>query len=103
MNPAITAAIVAAQHQSPTLTDRLTKAGALNSVAAISVTIDTERERAELDKALRLGLVKRRADGHLFLDSRAVDERNAQLGRRLLLWIGIAACFLSSIAVLMVR
>ena len=101
MNPAITAAIIASQEQSPTLVQRLTTAGALSSHKAIAIASETAAQRAEIDKAVRDGIVKRRSDGHLFLDQKAVAERNARIGRSFLLWSAIALSFVASAAALL--
>ena len=101
MNPAITAALLAAQEHSPTLVERLEKAGAVHNDKAIAIAIATPDQQAELDQALGLGLVKRRSDGHFFLDQKAVAERNARIGRGFLLWTAIALSFVASAAALL--
>jgi hypothetical protein len=93
MNPAITAAIIAAHEQAPTLVQRLTTAGAVSSATAA--------QRAEAEQAIRSGIVRRRADGHLFVDRQAVAERNARIGRAFLLWGAIALTFLASAVALL--
>jgi hypothetical protein len=101
MNPAITAAIIAAHEQAPTLVQRLTTAGALSGATAIAVASETAAQRAEVEQALRSGIVRRRADGYLFVDRQAVAERNARIGRAILLWGAIALTFLASAVALL--
>ena len=101
MNPAITAAIIAAQEQSPTLVQRLEKAGAVHNDKAMAVAIATSAQQAELAQALRQGLVKRRSDGHFYLDQKAIRERNERIGRAFLLWTAIALSFVASGAALL--
>ena len=97
MNPAITAALIAAQQsEAPDPVARLTKAGALNSNTAIAIDPATPAEAKLIDQAIGQGLVQRRADGRLFVNSRAVEERNARLGYQMLVVTLIALSIVAS-------
>lgn len=103
MNPAITAALVAANRQSeaPTPVQRLTKVGALSSDKAIAIDPGSAAECKQLDAAMKLGLIQRRADGRYYVNQRAVDERNARIGYVVLLTLLIlASTFASAITLL---
>ena len=101
MNPAITAALAAAQ-QSAALDPvaRLTKDGAIARDKAAELEVASPAEQAQLEAALRQGLIQRRADGRLFVNVRAVDERNAQLGAQILIGALIALSIGASIVAL---
>lgn len=84
MNPALTTALIAAaQDETPDPVARLTKAGATNASAAVAIAA-SPAETKLIDQAIARGLIQRRGDGRLFVNRRAVDERNARLGYRLL-------------------
>ena len=102
MNAAVTAALLAAQQsETPTPVDRLTKAGAITHAKAIALDPATPAERKLIDDAIGQGLIQRRADGHLFVNARAVDERNARVGYQLLVAILIGLSILASVIALL--
>jgi len=101
MNPAITAALLAAQHSAaPGPVERLTKADAVRSDKAIAIDPATPAERQQIDDAIGLGLIQRRADGRLFINPKAVEERNARIGAQFLLVTLIGLSILASAAAL---
>lgn len=102
MNPAITAALLAAQQsEAPSPVDRLTSAGAVSSEKAVAIVAESPTEQKQIDEAIRLGLVQRRADGHFFLNERAVAERNARIGYQLLLGTLVGLSILASASALL--
>lgn len=102
MNPAITAAIIAAQQaETPDPVARLTKAGALNSAEAIAIDPASPAEAKLIDAAIGQGLIQRRADGRLFVNARAVEERNARMGYQFLIVTLIAVSIVASGAALL--
>ena len=76
MNPAIHAALMTAEQPQAGITARLAKVKAINMASAIEHIPANPTEQAQLDEAIGLGLVMRRADGRIFLNERAVSERN---------------------------
>ena len=102
MNPAIHAAIMAAHQAEPDIAARLRKAKAVNSENAIEHIPANATQQAQLDEAIGLGLVVRRADGRVFLNERAVSERNQGIGFGLLLGLlalgSVAASIVALIA-----
>ena len=103
MNPAITAALLAAQQsEAPSPVNRLTKANATSIDKAIAIDPATPTERKQIDEAIGQGLVQRRADGRLFVNARAVEERNMRIGYQLLIGTLIGLSILASVAALLV-
>ena len=103
MNPAITAALLAAQQsERPRPIDRLTKAGAVDSGKAIAIDPSTPAEAKLIDQAIAKGLIQRRADGRLFVNARAVEERNARIGYQLSLGLLIGLSIVASVVALVI-
>jgi len=101
MNPAITAPLLAAQQsEAPSPVDRLTKAGAVNRSKAIAIDPATPAQAKLIDQAIVEGLVQRRADGRLFVNPRAVEERNATMGYQLAMGLLIGLSILASVMAL---
>ncbi len=103
MNPAITAAIVAANAKAnaslETVIARLRKDKALRSDSAVRFEPANEAEQKFLDEAIGRGLVVRRHDGLYYINERAVSERNEGLGfAALLMLLAIASVVASVIA-----
>ena len=103
MNPAITAALLAAQQsERPSPINWLTKAGAVNSGKAIAIDSSTPAEAKLIDQAIAKGLIQRRADGRLFVNARAVEERNARIGYQLSLGLLIGLSIVASVVALVI-
>jgi len=103
MNAAITAALLAAQQsEAPSPVDRLTKAGALSSATAIAVEPANAAETKLIDQGIADGLIQRRADGHLFVNARALDERNARIGYQLGIGLLITLSIFASVLALVI-
>ena len=102
MNAAIHVAIMAAHQAEEGIAARLRKAKAINWASAIEHVPADSTQQAQLDEAIGLGLVVRRADGRVFLNERAVSERNEGIGYGLLLGLLALASVAASIAALVV-
>ena len=100
MNPAIHVALMAAQQAQDGIVARLATAKAINSASAIKPIPANATEQAQLDEAIGLGLVMRRADGRVFLNERAVSERNQGFGYGVLLGLLALGSAAASIAAL---
>ena len=100
MNPAIHIAIMAANQAEEGIAARLRKAEAINASSAIEFTPADAAEQKLLDEAIGLGLVVRRSDGRIFLNERAVSERNEGIGYGLLLGLLALGSAAASIAAL---
>ena len=100
MNPAIHVAFMAAQQAQDGIVARLATAKAINSASAIEHIAANATEQAQLDEAIGLGLVMRRADGRVFLNERAVSERNQGIGYGVLLGLLALGSAAASIAAL---
>ena len=102
MNPAITAALIAAQqHEATDPVTRLTKAGALNSATAIAIDNATAAEVKLIDQAIGKGLIQRHANGRLSVNARAVEERNKTMGHQFLIVMLIVLSILASAVALL--
>ncbi len=102
MNPAITAALIAASNQQEVeekIEGRLKKAGAVSPSSAIALDL-RGKEQKLLDQALASGTVKRTSDGRLYLNEQAVADRMEGLGFMALLILVVAASIIASVAVL---
>jgi hypothetical protein len=101
VNPAITAALIAASQQEGVqqLEGRLKKARALSAGRAIALQLEG-KEQELLDQALASGTVKRTADGRLYLDERAIHDRKEGQGFIALLILLAIASVIASVAVL---
>jgi len=102
MNPAITAALIAASTQEEVeekIEGRLKKANAVTAGSAIALELK-ERERKLLDQALATGTVKRTMDGRLYLDELAIADRKEGQGFMALLIALVALSIIASGAAL---
>ena len=98
MNPAITAALIAATHKEETeetIVARLRKDKALSSSTAMPLDLPGDK-RELLDDAVAGGSVMRTADGRYYLNERAVADRKDSQGFMALLIILIAASVIAS-------
>ncbi len=103
MNAAVTAALLAAQQSEvPTPIDRLTKAGAISSGKAIALEPANAAEAKLIDQGIAQGLIQRRADGRLFVNKRALDERNARMGYQLGIGLLITLSVFASVLTLVI-
>ena len=102
MNPAIHVAIMAASQAEEGVVERLRKAKAISSESAIACTPAKSTQQAQLDEAIGLGLVVRRADGRVFLNERAVSEHNEGIGYGVLLGLLALGSAAASVAALIV-
>lgn len=101
MNAAVHIALMAAHKANQGIVERLTAAKAVNPSSAIMHEPSDAAEQAQLDEALGLGLVLRRADGRIFLNQRAVSERNEGIGYGLLLALLALGSVAASVAALL--
>ena len=105
VNPAITAALIAASHQEEMeqkVEGRLKEARALSPGSAVALELK-DKEQALLDQALASGTVKRTADGRLYLNERAIADRTEGQGFMALLILLAVASVIASVAVLAAR
>ena len=100
MSAAVHLAIMAAHKAEKDLATRLTEATAINSASASMHSPSNAAEQAQLDEALGLGIVIRRADGRIYLNQRAVSERNEGMAYGLLLTLLALGSVAASIAAL---
>ena len=104
MNPAITAAITAAQAAESASVDsiiaKLKKEEATGSDKAVLFEAKSDNERKYLDEAIAKGLVQRRADGRVYINERAVSERYQGIGFAMLLFLLGTASVLASVLAL---
>ena len=100
MNAAIHVALMAAHKADKGIVERLTEAKAIDPSSAIMHRPSDAAEQAQLDEAL--GLVLRRADGRIFLNQRAVRERNEGIGYGLLLGLLALGSVAASVAALVI-
>jgi hypothetical protein len=102
VNPAITAALVAAANQEEVqekIEGRLKKAGAVSAARAVRLELK-DKEQALLDQALASGSVKRTDDGRLYLNERVIADRTEGQGYVVLLILLAVASVIASVAVL---
>jgi hypothetical protein len=100
VNPAITAALIAAsQEGAEKIEGRLKKAGATSSANATTLEL-TDKDRKLLDHAIAGGRVKRTADGRLYLDERAIADATEGQGFMAVLILLAVASVIASVAVL---
>ena len=104
MNAAVTAALVAAQQSGamPDVVGRLTAAGAISIDKAVAFEARTNAEAKQRDEMIGQGLVRRRGDGRLYVNQRAVEERNARMGAQFLVGALIGLSILASAVALLV-
>ncbi len=102
MNPAIHAAIIAATQQEAVkekIEDRLRVEKAVGPSSAIAFVPADDAERKLLDAALSTGNVVRTNDGRVYLNERAVADRNEGQGfMALLIMLGIGSLIASGVA-----
>ncbi|MDP9422599.1 MAG: hypothetical protein M3Q19_07175 [Pseudomonadota bacterium] len=102
VNPAVTAALVAASRQEEVeakVEGRLKKARAFSPASAIALELK-EKEQQLLDQALASGTVKRTDDGRLYLNERVIADRKEGQGFMALLILLAIASVVASLAVL---
>ena len=101
VNPAITAALLAAANQEEIeqkVEGRLKKAGALSMASAVALELK-DKEQKLLDQALASGTVKRTDDGRLYLNERVIADRKEGQGfMALLILLAVASILASAIA-----
>jgi len=105
MNPAITAALIAASQDEESeeyIATKLREAKALGSSGAIQLDLN-EKQQKMLETQLADGTVVRTIDGRLYLSERAVSDRQEGQGYLVLLVLLVAASLIASAAVLVVR
>ena len=98
MNPAITAALIAASRQEEVkekVEARLKKAGANGPTRAISLDLG-DKEQALADQAVASGSVKQTSDGRYYLDEVAIANRNESQGYLVLVILFIALSVIAS-------
>jgi hypothetical protein len=106
MNPAIHAAIIAATQQEEVkekIEGKLRDAKALGPSSAILFTPADEEERKLLDAAIGTGNVVRTPDGLVYLNERAIADRNEGQGFMALLILLVVGSVIASVAVLVSR
>ena len=102
MNAAIHIALMAAHQAEENIAARLATEKAISWASAIKYTPANSTQQAQLDEAIGLGLVVRRADGRVFLNERAVSERNEGIGYGVLLGLLALGSAAASVAALIV-
>ena len=105
MNPAITAALLAASQDEESeeyISTKLREAKALGTFAAVQLDLN-EKQQKLLEKQLANGTVVRTVDGRLYLSERAVSDRKEGQGYLVLLILLVAASVIASVAVLAIR
>ena len=104
MNPAIHAAILAtaSAKEEASVEARLRAAGALGPQSAIAFEPANDAEKALLDAGLANRTLARSRDGNLFLDERALAERNSSHGRIALLILFVLSSIIASAVALAV-
>jgi hypothetical protein len=105
VNPAITTALLAAANQEEIqekIEGRLKKARAVSPASAITLELKG-KQQGLLDQAIAGGTVKRTDDGRLYLNERAISDRNEGQGFMALLILLAVASVIASIAVLAAR
>ncbi len=98
MNPAITAALIAAAHEEEiekNVVGRLRDAKATGPSSAILLQLDDEKRKL-LDEAIGNGAVKKTADGRAYLDERAIADRKEGQGFLALVIILISLSIVAS-------
>ena len=102
VNPAITAALIAASRQEDVeqkIEARLKKAAALSPGSATRLGLK-DKELELLDQAVASGTVKRTSDGRLYLNEQVIADRQEGQGFMALLILLAVASVISSVAVL---
>jgi len=99
VNPAIRAAIIAATQQEAVkekVEDRLREGKALGPSSAIQFALADDSERRLLEAALSTGNVVRTNDGLVYLNERAVADRNEGQGFKVLLMVLVIGSLIAS-------
>ena len=102
VNPAITAALIAASRQEEMeqkIEGRLKKAEALSPARAIALSLN-EKDQPLLDQALASGTVKETANGRYYLNEQVIADRSEGKGFMALLILLVLASILASLIVL---
>ena len=101
VNPAITAALIAAYQEEveQKIEGRLKKAKATSIGRAIALELK-DKEQKLLDQALTSGSVKRTADGRLYLNERAIADRTEGQGFMALLIVLAVGSVVASVVAL---
>lgn len=105
MNPAISAALLAASHDKDSeefIQKKLREANALGTSGAVCLDLN-DKQLKLLDQALANGTVVKTIDGRLYLNERAVSERKEGQGFMALLIMVVVGSVLASIVVLVSR
>jgi hypothetical protein len=105
MNPAITAALIAASQDEESeeyIATKLREAKALGSSVAIRLDLN-EKQQELLERQLANGTVVRTIDGRLYLSERAVSDRQEGQGYMVLLILLVIGSVVASAAVLAIR
>ena len=103
VNPAITAALIAASRQEDVeqkVEGRLKKAKAFSPAKAIALSLN-EKDQPLLDQALACGTVKETANGRYYLNEQAIADRNEGKGFMVLLILLVVGSILASLIVLL--
>ena len=82
MNPAVTAALIAASRQQDVeakIESKLRKAKAVTRSSAIALELD-EKQQPLLEQALASGTVQQTGDGRLYLNEQALADRTEGQG-----------------------
>lgn len=99
VNPAITAALIAAsrkQEVQDKIEQRLKKAKAVTRARAVALDLG-KKEQELVDQAVASGTVQRTEDGRLYLNERAMADRTEGQGLKALLIILVIASVLASV------
>ena len=98
MNPAITAALIAAAQKEETeevIIGKLRRGKAVSPSSAIALDLPDDKRKA-LDQAVAVGTVVKSTDGRFYLNERAVADRTYSQGFMALLMILIAGSVIAS-------
>lgn len=101
VNPAISAALIAASQQEEVekIEGRLKKARAVSATSAIALDLKPKEQKL-LNQAMAAGSVKRTDDGRLYLNERVIADRKEGQGFMAVLILLAVASVIASLAVL---
>ena len=105
MNPAITAAIIAATRDQDTeeyILAKLRSAKAQAASSAIALEVNDKQQKL-LEQALGKGIVVKTMDGRFYLNQRALSERKEGQGYMALLILVVVASAIATMVALTVR
>jgi hypothetical protein len=104
MNPAITAALIAASQQEDVekIEAKLKKARAVTRSSAIALDLD-EKQQPLLDQALASGTVQRTEDGRLYLNEQVIADRVEGQGLKAFMIVLVALSIIASGVALVAR